>query len=367
MATRPGVDVNMMVYECADTVGAAIESVLVQTWPSVSLTLFDNGSTDGTMRVLQQYAARHPAIRIRRNRCNTGPIANIQRALWSGDADFVMPKTSDDLIAPDYVERLMDVLMAHPDCAMCHAGGVVFTDSVERPSQRYPPEHWLEATGTDCVARARHVMQRYTSAPAFWGVFRRDAVDQLSTIRYRSGFDHAVLAELALYGEIRHVPEPLYWRRGGGKPVMLLGRGATEQGNRGVPLDDVLGEQRWRTPLITTAYTHMEVFATTRLPLPQRLALMRSVPEIFRARWLPWMQHEAADLRNAMPGLLQVIAGTEPVGARWLARTLTELLMGAQAIVPEEDFTLALLEVTALAGEIGVPVPCQADVISAQP
>ena len=118
-------------------------------------------------------------------------------------------------------------------------------------------------------------MQRYTSAPSFWGVYRRDAVDQLSTIRYRSGLDHAVLAELALYGEIRHVPEALYWRRGGGKPVMLLGRGATEQGNRGVPLDDVLAEQRWRTPLITTAYTHMEVFAAVRLPLPQRLLLMR--------------------------------------------------------------------------------------------
>ncbi len=92
---------------------------------------------------------------------------------------------------------------------MCHAAGLVFTGA-NQVGYRYPPEHWLEATGPDPVARARHVMQRYTSAPAFWGVYRRDAVDQLSTIRYRSGFDHAVLAELALYGEIRHVPEPLY-------------------------------------------------------------------------------------------------------------------------------------------------------------
>ena len=71
---------------------------------------------------------------------------------------------------------------------------------------------------------------------------------------------------------------------------MLLGRGTTEQGNRGVPLDDILAEQRWRTPLITTACTHLEVFAVTRLPLPQRVALMRAVREIFRARWLPLLQ-----------------------------------------------------------------------------
>lgn len=164
----------------------------------MSLTLFDNNSTDGTLQVAQDYATRHPAIRIKRNRCNVGPVANIQRALWFGDADYIMPKTGDDLIAPDYIERLMGVLLAHPACAMCHAAGLVFT-GVNQVSYRYPPEHWLQATGPDPVERARHVMQRYTSAPAFWGIYRRDAVDQLSTIRYRSGFDHAMLAELALY------------------------------------------------------------------------------------------------------------------------------------------------------------------------
>ncbi len=350
MVIPPTVDVNMMIHNCVDTVGASIDSVLAQTWPSVSLTLLDNASTDGTMQVLQDYAARYPAIRIKRNRCNAGPIANIQRALWFGDADYVMPKTGDDLIAPDYIERLMGVLLEYQDCAMCHAAGLVFT-AANQASFRYPPEHSLQAIGTDEVTRSRHVMQRYTSAPAFWGVYRRGAIDQLSTIRYRSGFDHALLAELALYGEIRHVPEALYWRRGGGKPVMLLGRGATEQGNRGVPLDDVLAEQRWRTPLITTAYAHMEMFAAVRLPLEQRLALMRAVPEIFRARWLSLMQREAVALRAALPGLLQAIAAGDPVEANWQARTLTDALLGAQAMLPEADFTLALLEVAALAGE----------------
>ncbi len=71
------------------------------------------------------YAARNLTVRIKRNRCNTGPIANIQRALWFGDADYAMPKTSDDLIAPNYVERLMGVLLAHHDCAMCHSDALM--------------------------------------------------------------------------------------------------------------------------------------------------------------------------------------------------------------------------------------------------
>ncbi|MEJ0016059.1 MAG: glycosyltransferase family A protein [Acetobacteraceae bacterium] len=340
----------MMVYQCADTVGAAIDCVLAQTWPALSLTLLDNGSTDGTLAVLQDYASRDHRIRVRQNRCNTGPVANIQRALWIGEADFVMPKTSDDLIAPTYIEALMGVLLAQPGCAMCHAGGLVFGEA-GTPGYQYPPTHWLTATGGDPVARACHVMQHYTSAPSFWGVYRRDAVDQLSTIRYRPGFDHAVLAELALYGEIRHVPQLLYHRRGGGKPVLLLGRGATEQGNRGVSLDDVLGEHRWRTPLISTACAHLECFAAARLPLAQRSVLLDAVPAIFRARWLPALRQEAAQIRAALPGLLRDISGAARMDALWLAGGVSTVLYAAQAMLPEEDFVEPLLELAAVLGE----------------
>jgi hypothetical protein len=346
---QPAVDVNMMVYGCADAVGAAIESVLAQTWPAVTLTLLDNDSAPPTAALLQEYASRHPGVRVKRNRVNTGPIANIQRAFWFGDADYVMPKTSDDLIAPDYIEKLMDVLLAHPNCAMCHAAGLVFSG---RGKIEYCyPWHRLEAVGDDPVERACHVMRRYTSAPSFWGVYRRAAVDQLSTIRYRPGFDHAVVAELALYGEVRHVPELLYWRHGGGKPVMQIGRGATEQGNRSVPLDDILAEQRWRTPLITTAYTHMEVFAAVRLPLSERSRLIHAVPEIFRGRWLPWMLREAQELRAAFPQSLESIASADPIEACWVARSVTDVLLEAQALVPEANFTDDLLVVAATSGE----------------
>jgi glycosyltransferase involved in cell wall biosynthesis len=353
---QPPLDVNMMVFNSADTVGPAIESVLAQSWPSVTLTLLDNGSTDGTLDVLEAYAARHTNVRIKRNRCNVGPIANIQRAFWFGDADYVMPKTGDDLIAPDYIERLMEVLLVHPRCAMCHAGGLVFSGG-NKVEYCYPPEHRLEAVGDDPLARARHVMLRYTSAPSFWGVYRRDAAEQLSTIRYRPGFDHAVLAELALYGEIRHVSEVLYWRRGGGKPVMDLGRGATEQGNRGVCLDDILSDQRWRTPLIITAYTHLEVFAAARLSLPLRSVLMRSVPEVFRARWLRYMCREAETLRTALPALLERLHGCDATARRWQVRTLTQTVQAAQTLVPEVDFSAELIELAVLAQTGSAPEP----------
>ncbi len=203
-ADRPVVDVNLFTFNAAETIGPTIESVLSQTWPALTVTVIDNASTDATVEVVQRYQSSVPALRLHRARANGGLIVNCQRAFTLGDADFVLPKTADDLIAPGFVERAMEVLLAHPDTAMCHAGGLVFTgDGAVR--HVYPAVHRLHAVGPDPAERARHVMARYTSAPSFWGVYRRAAVDRLARFPYRAGWDHAALAELALHGEIRHI------------------------------------------------------------------------------------------------------------------------------------------------------------------
>ncbi len=63
MPALPTVDVNLFVYNGAATVGAAIESVLAQTWPALTLTLIDDGSTDGTAEVLAGLRRARPGIR----------------------------------------------------------------------------------------------------------------------------------------------------------------------------------------------------------------------------------------------------------------------------------------------------------------
>jgi glycosyltransferase involved in cell wall biosynthesis len=349
MSGLPQVDVNLFVHDGAATVAAAIESVLNQSWPNIRLTLIDDGSSDSTPDILSGFAQRDPRIRLKHNRHNGGAIANFQRAFWFGNADFVMPKSGDDLITPDFIERTMAVLLANPDCAMCHAGGLVFTDTSDR-RHLYPAGHALHAVGPDKAARARHVMQTYTSSPSFWGVYRRDAVDQLAPIRFRAGWDHALLAELALYGEIRHVPSALYSRRDGGKPLVALARAATEQGTRGISPGGPLGELRWRTPLITTAYAHLETFAAVRLPGAERLALMADAADIFRRRWPAGLRQEAATLRADLPELLAGLSHPDPMLARWRARTLGDAIRGVEAILPDEDFTAAQLEIAALSG-----------------
>ena len=333
----PAVDVNLFAYNAEATIAAAIESVLGQSWPALRLTVIDNGSSDATVAIATAYARDFAWIDIKQNRVNVGPILNCQRAFWWGNADFVLPKTADDILAPNFVEAVMATLLEHPNCAMCHAAGLVFAGD-GRVVAVYPPAHRLHAVGADRVSRAIRVMETYTSAPSFWGIYRRTAVDQLGPIRYLAGWDHAVLAEIALYGEVRHVPEVLFWRRDGGKPVAALARGCSAFSQRGHGVDDVLADHYWRTPLITTAYAHLEAFAAARVSEAERVRLMSAVPRVFGRRWGVLLQREETAFRAQAPMLLRAARAADGVAGYWGVSQVAAAMRAISAVLPEAVF-----------------------------
>jgi hypothetical protein len=284
------------------------------------------------------YAERDGRIRVLRRRSRIGPVASFQHALQQGDADFVLPQTTGNVIAPDFLAKTMRVMLAEPDCAMCHARGARLSGAGE-PHNGYPPEHSLRATGRDPVARARHVMRRYASVASLWGVFRRSASDRLSPLRHCFGWDRVLLAELALHGEIRHVPELLYWHADSGTPPPLLAHEVSEQARSGLPAADPLGDPRWRIPLIAAAFAHIETFATARLDLESRRALIAEVAPIFRQRWLSRMTEEALLLRDWLPGRIATYNGEDEAVVSLATSKCLLAIAACEAILPEIDFS----------------------------
>lgn len=191
-------------------------------------------------------------------------------------------------------------------------------------------------------------MAHYTSAPAFWGIYRRAAVDLLAPLAYRPGWDHAVLAELALYGEIRHVAEMSFWRRHGGKPVDQLARGCSQFTQRDLPHDDDIADLYWSVPLISTAFAHIERFALARVAPASRCEMMAAVAPIFRARWLAAMRREAAIFKELAAARTERLATAEPTARLWGARQISGVLDAIQMIVPEEDVSSERLALYAL-------------------
>lgn len=104
------------VYNRAALLREAVASVLAQTYRQVEIIIVDDGSTDETGTVVDDFAARHPQqIRII-HQANAGPGAAREAARLIARGEFIQYLDSDDLLEPRKFERQVSGLKSRRDC-----------------------------------------------------------------------------------------------------------------------------------------------------------------------------------------------------------------------------------------------------------
>lgn len=95
-------------------IAVLLDGFLRQTRPADEIVVVDGGSTDGTLDVLQDYARRHPSVRV-----FVEPGANIARgrnvAIHHSRADIVCVTDGGCKPEPDWIEKLVRPLVGHPE------------------------------------------------------------------------------------------------------------------------------------------------------------------------------------------------------------------------------------------------------------
>ncbi|MBI3986209.1 MAG: glycosyltransferase [Lentisphaerae bacterium] len=133
----PLVSVVIPAYNHERYVGPAIESVLGQTCRDLEVIVIDDGSTDGTWRVIQPYLA-DPRVSAH-TQANQDAYNTINRGLHLARGRFVAILNSDDLYAPRRLERLLEIQKAAG--AECIFTDVQAMDAAGTPITE-PRHHW---------------------------------------------------------------------------------------------------------------------------------------------------------------------------------------------------------------------------------
>jgi glycosyltransferase involved in cell wall biosynthesis len=112
----PRVTVITATYNGTRYLAAAIDSVLAQSLADFEYIIINDGSTDGTAALLQEYAARDPRIRlVQREQASGGPTVPKNMGLALACAPYVCFLDHDDYFHPDKLARLCDGMDAHPE------------------------------------------------------------------------------------------------------------------------------------------------------------------------------------------------------------------------------------------------------------
>lgn len=140
---RPTVSAVVAAYQEEDYIADAIESILNQTRPPDEVVVVDDGSTDGTARVLAGFGDR---IRVIRQE-NSGYQAAMNRAIAEARCDWVALCGADDVWEPRKLEWQEESILAHPEAEVFFGHFVEFGDYAalggEHPETRRPPAEGL--------------------------------------------------------------------------------------------------------------------------------------------------------------------------------------------------------------------------------
>jgi glycosyltransferase involved in cell wall biosynthesis len=105
-------------YNYAHYLGEAIESVLAQTYPSIEIIVVDDGSSDGSMSVLEPYDDKITLIRQQ----NQGVSAARNNGAAAGRGQYVAFLDADDVWLPLKVEKQVERFLSGNGPGLVHVG-----------------------------------------------------------------------------------------------------------------------------------------------------------------------------------------------------------------------------------------------------
>src|SRR6266545_6305190 len=210
------VSVVLPVYNGADYVRESIDSVLGQTYTDFELIVIDDGSTDATPAILDEYTRRDTRVRVIRQSNHRLPHA-LSHGFRVARGEFLTWTSADNRLKPRCLEKLVDCLRRHPDWDMVFANLDIIGDDGKplRNSSWYsgyqtPPGSEHIALPTDALEL--NVVANNTVGAAF---LYRNQVDFLlgDYSRFRFGTeDYDYWMQVNSLFTLRHADfaEPLY-------------------------------------------------------------------------------------------------------------------------------------------------------------
>lgn len=195
---QPLISVGVACFNGEATIERALRSAMGQDWPNLEIVVVNDGSTDGTLAVIEKLAAEDSRIRLVNQERNQGYAASCNRILAEARGAFVAFFDADDVSLPNRLSRQFERLTTYEketneSLVLCHTS---FT-SIRRDGQR----RYRSALGADQTpapmgaAVAEHILIGRPVAGGGGEAANCSLMARNSVFEHMCGFDKALRRE----------------------------------------------------------------------------------------------------------------------------------------------------------------------------
>lgn len=205
---RELVTIAVPVYRGERFVAEALACLQQQTWSELEVIVSLDGPDEPSAAACAPFLS-DARFRLVVRPARMGWAGHLSALMSEGDGAFSIYHQQDDLLAPDYVERLLELARAAPDAAVVYCDIQAF--GTYHAVIRQPP-----VTGGPSL-RELTLLHEHVAAVALRGLTRRAALRAAGGLRTNAedsfAADTTWMASIARSGELLRLPETLYRKR----------------------------------------------------------------------------------------------------------------------------------------------------------
>jgi glycosyltransferase involved in cell wall biosynthesis len=109
----PAISIIMPFYNAAPFLEEAVKSILNQTWSDFEFIIINDGSTDGSEKIIQAFSDKR--IKYFLNKENMGLVYSLNKGLEAAEGPMIARMDGDDISLPDRLQKQFEYLRMHPD------------------------------------------------------------------------------------------------------------------------------------------------------------------------------------------------------------------------------------------------------------
>ena len=111
---QPLVSVIITVYNMEEYVGECIESILASEYNNFEMIVVDDGSKDGSLNVVRQYADKDKRIKYI-TQTNSGVCVARNNGIRMSTGEYILPIDADDKITPTFIGDAVEKITSDPN------------------------------------------------------------------------------------------------------------------------------------------------------------------------------------------------------------------------------------------------------------
>lgn len=110
---QPLVSIITPMYNSEKFILKTIESIVNQTYTNWELILIDDGSTDNTIKIVEDFKSKYANIKLLQNDTNLGAAKSRNKAILEAKGDYIAFLDADDVWKPNKLEVQIQFMQTH--------------------------------------------------------------------------------------------------------------------------------------------------------------------------------------------------------------------------------------------------------------